>query len=40
MSLRQVVKTGFTRMGYRLMRESYFEVTVTDEARQMARADA
>jgi len=40
MSLRQVVKTGFTRMGYRLTRESTFEAFVTDEARQMARAEA
>jgi predicted O-methyltransferase YrrM len=40
MSLRQFVKTGFTRMGYRLMRESSFEEAVIDEARQMARAEA
>jgi len=39
MSLRQVVKTSFSRMGYRLMRQSNFEAAVIDEARRVARAE-
>jgi len=40
MSLRQFVKSAFARTGYRVMRESYFEAAVVDEARRMATAEA
>jgi predicted O-methyltransferase YrrM len=40
MPLQQVVKNVFARMGYRIVRESTYQGSVADEARQMARREA